>query len=322
MSVDGVVSFPGLRGARSARPVPASDDVAAFSTEDLGRRYRRQWALREATVSVPSGRVVALVGPNGAGKTTLLRLLAGLLVPSTGEVSSFGAPAQPADTASLARVAFVPQDKPLYEGFSVAEILRFGNALNPRWDGAWASRRLADLGIAQKSKIRTLSGGQRTQVALTLALAKRASLVLLDEPLADLDPLARHEVLGSLMSEVAERGTTIVLSSHILADLDRTCDWLIMVNAGRVLLSETIDSLSDAHFQVVGSLDLPNLIPDGVAIVNQVSAGRQVRALVRIDDETVCLPSWCEPTRPTLEDIVLAYMRGDRTSPPPQARPV
>ena len=199
---------------------------AALEASGLGKRYRRTWALRDCNLTVPRGRIAALVGPNGAGKTTLLHLAVGLLAPTTGSIRVLDQP--PGGPGLLAQVGFVAQDTPLYRDFSVAEHLTMGTKLNPRFDRALARGRLERLGIPLDRRVATLSGGQRAQVALALALAKGRELLLLDEPLAALDPLARREFLQALMGAVAEQDLTVVLSSHLLADLERVCDYLIV----------------------------------------------------------------------------------------------
>jgi ABC-2 type transport system ATP-binding protein len=211
--------------------------VNALETSGLGKRYRRRWALSECTVELPAGATAALVGPNGAGKTTLLNLVTGLLAPTTGHVRVFGRP------LDLTRVAFVAQDKPLYRRWSVADMLRFGAATNPRWDRGRAESLVRAHGIAHDQRVDRLSGGQRTLVALALAVGKRADLLVLDEPLAELDPLARVQVLQALR----ELETTVLLSSHVLADLAGTCDHLVLLGGGRVRLCGAVSDLLDPH---------------------------------------------------------------------------
>jgi ABC-type Na+ transport system ATPase subunit NatA len=194
----------------------------------LGKRYGRRWALADCTLAVPAGRVTGLVGPNGAGKTTLLQLAAGLLEPDSGTISVLGE--RPAGTpAQLGRLGFLAQDAPVYAGLSVAGHLRMGAWLNQDWDTGFARRRISDLGLNLRQRAGSLSGGQRAQLALTLAVAKRPELLLLDEPVASLDPLARREFLQNLMETVAEHGTSVVLSSHLIADIERVCDYLVVV---------------------------------------------------------------------------------------------
>ncbi|WP_327002687.1 ABC transporter ATP-binding protein [Dactylosporangium sp. NBC_01737] len=209
----------------------------ALETNALGKRYRQRWALRECTIELPAGASAAVVGPNGAGKSTLLNLVTGMLAPTTGTVRVFGRPLQ------LARVAFVAQDKPLYRRWSVSDLLRFGAATNPRWDHGRAESFLRAHDIPQRQRVDRLSGGQRTLVALALAVGKRADLVVLDEPLAELDPLARIHV----MEVVRRLEATVLVSSHILADLAEVCDHLILLGSGRVRLSGSFTELLDTH---------------------------------------------------------------------------
>jgi ABC-2 type transport system ATP-binding protein len=277
--------------------------MTVLTATGLGKRYRRNWALRDCSLTVPAGRVVALVGPNGAGKTTLLHLAVGLLSPTVGSVEVFGGPVG----RSLSRVAFLAQDKPLYDGFTVAEMLRFGRRLNPRWDEELATGRLAGLGIPLGRKVGKLSGGQKAQVALTVALAKRPDLLLLDEPLANLDPLARHEVMRGLMAAVAETGMTVVLSSHVVSDLENTCDWLVVLNGGRVQVSGPIDELLAAHRLLTGPAELADGVTSRLTTVDETRTERQATLLVR-DSSAALDPKWTV-RGVGLEELVLAYLR-------------
>jgi ABC-2 type transport system ATP-binding protein len=208
----------------------------------LGKRYRRAWALRDCTLEIPAGHVVALVGPNGAGKTTLLNLAVGLATPTTGAVTVLGGvPAGSPD--ALDRIAFVAQDAPLYKNLPVADMVQVARDLNCRWDQARAEKRLADLGIPAKKKVGQLSGGQKAQLALTIALARRPDLLILDEPLAALDPLARHDFMDSVLAAVAADGISVVLSSHVVAELERMANYLIVLSRGQVQLTGTVDDL-------------------------------------------------------------------------------
>jgi ABC-2 type transport system ATP-binding protein len=226
-----------------------------------------------------------------------------MLSPSEGEVRVFGRPVR----ESLERVAFLAQGKPLYQGFSVAEMLRFGRGLNPRWDDAMARRRLAELGIPLDRKVGRLSGGQRTQVALTVALAKCPDLLLLDEPLADLDPLARHDVMRGLMTAVAETGLTVLLSSHVVSELEGACDWLVVVNGGRVQISGDIDDLVAEHRLLTGPAESADALAARLPVISRGGAGRQATLLVR-DAAPLFDPRWT--SRPVnLEETVLAYLR-------------
>jgi ABC-2 type transport system ATP-binding protein len=267
-------------------------------------QFKGRWVLRRCSFAVPPGRVVGLVGPNGAGKTTLLRVLAGLLRPTEGEVRLNGR--DPAAPEGLPTVAFLAQSKPLYPRFTVDDTLRFCRELNPRFDEPFARDRLRRLDIPATQRVGRLSGGQRAQVALTLALAKRAELILLDEPMADLDPLGRNDVMRDLMAATAEYGLTVVLSSHVLADLEDSCDHLVMVQQGRVQLAGDVDDLRTAHLAVDGLREhAAALAPH--TVVQEGGSGRQATALLRLDGSFTD-PRWATRA-PSLEEIVLAYLR-------------
>jgi len=274
----------------------------------LAKRYRRKWALRDCSVAIPAGRVVALVGPNGAGKSTLLHLAVGLLRPTAGTVEVLGEPAGHS-VETRTKVAFLAQDKPLYDTFTVAEMLRFGRQLNRTWDQDFALARLAALDIPLDRRSGGLSGGQQAQVALTVALAKRPDLLLLDEPLANLDPLARHEVMRDLMTAVAETEMTVVLSSHVVSDLENTCDWLVVMNGGRVQLSGDIDDVLRSHRVLTGPAELAGGVAGRLPVVEDSRTERQATLLARTGPQAPTLdPRW--DTRPVnLEELVLAYLR-------------
>ncbi|MBB4909266.1 ABC transporter ATP-binding protein [Actinophytocola algeriensis] len=281
--------------------------TTALAATGLGKKYRRTWALKDCSLSVPEGRVVALVGPNGAGKTTLLHLVVGLLAPDQGDVTVLGSSA--GTTRTLSRVAFLAQDKPLYDGFSVADMLRFGARTNPGWDQDMAVRRLASLDIPLDRRVGKLSGGQQAQVALTVALAKRPELLVLDEPLANLDPLARHEVMRGLMAAVAESGMTVVLSSHVVSDLVDTCDWLVVLNGGRVQVSGDIEDLLAGHRLLTGPAELADGVAGRLAVVDDDRTDRQATLLVRTGEGRPPLdPRWTD-RGVNLEELVLAYLR-------------
>ena len=277
----------------------------ALSATDLGKRYGRKWALSNCTLDIPEGRVVGLVGPNGAGKTTLLQLAVGLLSPSAGSVSVLGQ--KPASSAEqLGQIGFVAQDTPVYTGLSIEAHLRMGAALNSTWDEQLASRRIQDLGLDPSQRAGRLSGGQRAQLALTLAIAKRPSLLLLDEPVASLDPLARREFLAILMEVVAEHHVSVILSSHLVADLERVCDYLVVLAASRVQVGGDIDELLSTHHRLVGTpRDLDNL-PETVHVIESSSTDRQTTVTVRSVDP-IMDPAWSVESL-TMEDLVLAYM--------------
>jgi ABC-2 type transport system ATP-binding protein len=271
----------------------------------LGKRYGRRWALADCTLTVPAGRVVGLVGPNGAGKTTLLQLAAGLLAPDSGTIEVLGE--RPAGTpAQLGRVGFVAQDTPVYAGLSVAGHLRMGAWLNPHWDSELAGRRIGQLGIDPRQRAGSLSGGQRAQLALTLAVAKRPELLLLDEPVASLDPLARREFLQSLMETVAEHGVSVVLSSHLITDIERVCDYLIVLVASQVRVAGETEALLATHRRLSGVGRDPRALPASWEVIEESHSGKQSVLLVRTE-EPVLDPAWTvKPV--SLEDLVLAYM--------------
>ncbi|HEY0521257.1 MAG TPA: ABC transporter ATP-binding protein [Ilumatobacteraceae bacterium] len=283
--------------------------TAALETTALGKKYGRRWALRDCTLSIPEGKVVGLVGPNGAGKTTLLKLAVGLLSPTTGSVNVLGAlPAD--DPAQLARVGFVAQDTPAYDRLSVANHLRMGAWLNPRWDNEMAEQRIEELGLDRRQRAGSLSGGQRAQLALTMAIAKRPEVLFLDEPVASLDPLARREFLQSLMEIVAVHGVSVVLSSHLVADLERVCDYLIVLVASNVQVCGDVAELLATHHRLTGPRRDIDTLPADHDVIEESHTDRQTTLLVRTDGP-ILDPAWTvKPV--TLEDLVLAYMSRSR----------
>jgi ABC-2 type transport system ATP-binding protein len=284
----------------------SAEERNALETVSLSKRYGTTWALQDCSFTLPAGRVGALVGPNGAGKTTLLHLAVGLLEPTSGSVRVFGSFPRAQAKEVLPRIGFVAQDHPLYGGFTVAEMHRLGRALNPRWDDEAARRRVERLGIPLDRRIRKLSGGQQAQVALGMALAKRPELVLLDEPLASLDPLARREFLRTLMDAVREHHLSVLLSSHIVADLERVCDYLIILSASRVQVAADIGEILRTH----ATLTVPRAEVDMVAAAHTVleaePSGQWTRLLVRLGDAAI-EPEWQQDAA-SLEAIVLAYL--------------
>jgi ABC-2 type transport system ATP-binding protein len=278
----------------------------AIETAGLGKRYKRAWALQDCTLHLPTGRIAALVGPNGAGKTTLLHLAVGLLAPDAGSVRVFGQDPR-SNTKALAEIGFVAQDTPLYRDFTAQELITMGGKLNRTWDAALARTRLSDLGIAPNLPVGKLSGGQRAQVALALALAKRPRLLLLDEPIAALDPLARHEFMQALMGAVADTGTTVLLSSHLLADLERACDYLIVLQTAHVQLSGPVEGLLEAHRTLVGPRTESDRVPGVAEVIRASSTDRQSTLLARTDGTVPADPAW-SVHEVTLEDLVLAYL--------------
>ena len=278
----------------------------------LGKAYRRTWALRDCTLAIPEGHVVGLVGPNGAGKTTLLRLATGMLMPTRGTITVLGErPA--AGPAQLARVGFVAQDTAVYARLTVADHLRLGAWLNPGWDDNLARQRIGQLALDPKQRAGSLSGGQRAQLALTLAMAKRPELLILDEPVASLDPLARREFLQGLMEAVAEQRLSVVLSSHLVADLERVCDYLVVLVASRVRVAGEVSDLLASHHRLSGPRRDPGSLPAGQEVITESHTDKQSSLLVRTDGP-VLDPAWAvKPV--SLEDLVLAYMSraGDDT---------
>ncbi|MFI6083940.1 ABC transporter ATP-binding protein [Streptomyces sp. NPDC051217] len=275
--------------------------TAAIEATGLGKRYRKKgrWALRDCSFRVPAGRVCALVGPNGAGKSTLLAQAAGLLPATEGSVRVLGE--RPADARD--RVAYVAQDKPLYGQLTIGETLRMGSELNPgRWDAETAERIVTEGRLDPAVRVRTLSGGQRTRVALALALGKRPELMLLDEPMADLDPLARHQLMGTLMAEAAEHDTTVVISSHILTELEGTCDYLLLVDGGHIRLGGETEDLLTAHRLLTGPVR--DLAPH--TVVESRTTGRRLTALIR--PEGPVDGDW-QTMEPSLEELLLAHLR-------------
>ncbi len=286
------------------------DNAPAIHTTGLGKRYGSIWALQDFSVSVPRGHVTALVGPNGAGKTTLLKLLAGLSAPSTGEAMVLGrAPQQSEDF--LASIGYLAQDVPLYKQLSTDDHLEIGAHLNRNWDAKGARARLAALRIPSDRPVATLSGGQRAQVGLSLVLAKRPQLLLLDEPMAALDPLARREFLASLSEAVADGDLSVIVSSHLLHDLERVCDHLILLAASRIQLCDGIDDVLATHRVLVGPRRSLSDIEPSLAVVKATQTARQTRRIVRVEGP-ILDPSW-EVDEVGLEDIILAYMGQDDT---------
>ena len=287
----------------STSTIPA----VALEASGLGKRYGRRAsaALDDCSFRLPAGRISALVGPNGAGKSTLLAIAAGLLRPSSGTLTVLGAaPGEARD-----RVAHLAQDKPLHLQLSIADTLRMGAELNPaRWDAKYAASIVEQGDLDPKTKVRGLSGGQRTRVALALALGKRPELMLLDEPMADLDPLARHEMMGTLMADAAERGTTVLMSSHIVSELADACDHLLLLGDGRIRLGGGIDDLLGAHTLVTGRGTAADLDPH--TVVESRATGRGLTALIRRDGP---LDDRWEAEQPSLEELLLAHLRSPAT---------
>jgi len=279
--------------------------TAVIEAQELGKRYGRRWALTDCTLAIPAGRVVGLVGPNGAGKTTLLHLAVGLLAPTSGSIEVLGGrPA--ANPAQLAKVGFVAQDSPTYAGLSVADHLRLGARLNPGWDAALARDRIERLGLDPARKAGKLSGGQRAQLALTLGIAKRPELLILDEPVAALDPLARREFLQGLMEATAEHELSVVLSSHLVSDLERVCDYLIVLVDSRVRVAGEVEELLASHHRLSGPRRDPTRLPTDQHVIAASHTDRQTTLIIRTH-APIHDPTWTIGQL-SLEDLVLAYM--------------
>ena len=279
--------------------------TAVLQTEGLGKMYKRVSALTDCTLDIPPGHVTGLVGPNGAGKTTLLHLASGLLEPTSGTIEVCGG--RPGSgAAQVAKVGFVAQESPVYSGLSVAEHLHLGAALNPAWDDALARRRIERLGLDPARPAGKLSGGQRAQLALTIGLAKRPELLILDEPVASLDPLARREFLQDLMEAVADGGLSVILSSHLVADLERVCDHLIVLVDSRVQLAGDVDDLLGTHHRLTGPRRDVASLPADQEVIAESHTDRQTTLIVRTDGP-IPDPTWTV-SELSLEDLVLAYM--------------
>jgi ABC-2 type transport system ATP-binding protein len=279
--------------------------TAVIRARALGKKYRQRWALSECTLDVPPGHVTGLVGPNGAGKSTLLNLAAGMLTPTSGSIEVCGG--RPGSgSAQMAKVGFVAQDAPAYAGLTVAEHLRLGAKLNPRWDNRMARDRIQRLGLAEGQRAGKLSGGQRAQLALTLGIAKRPELLILDEPVAALDPLARKEFMRELMAAVVEHELNVVLSTHLVSDLEFACDYLIVLVDSQVRVSGEVGFLLATHHRLVGPRRDPANLPANQRVIAASHTDRQTTLLVRTE-APIHDPSWAV-SKVGLEDLVLAYL--------------
>ena len=286
----------------------------AIAADRLGKRYGHVWGLRDCTFAVPAGSAVGLVGPNGAGKTTLLALTVGLLAPGEGQLAVFGEPARAHTAGTLAQVSYLAQDHPLYRGFTVAEMFHFGGSMNPGWDQELALNRMDVLGIPLRRKIKALSGGQQAQVALTMALAKRAPLLALDEPVASLDPIARLEFMRDVLAASADCGLTVIIASHVISELERFCDWLLVVNGGRLQLAGPVDDLLAGH----ALLTVPRRTPDSGLpgrVISRMDSDRHSTVLLAGDPARLAAGRQAEwragwhANPPGFEELILAYLR-------------
>ena len=281
-------------------------NMNVIEASGLGKRYGSTWALRECSLAVPAGHVAALVGPNGAGKTTLLNLAVGLAAPTAGGVTVLGG--LPAGSpAALDGIAFVAQDTPLYKNLSGGDMLHLTANLNRGFDQPYARARLAELGIPPKRKAGKLSGGQQAQLALTLALARRPRLLVLDEPMAMLDPVARHDFMASVLTAAAEDGVSVVLSSHVLAELERVADYLILLSRGRVQVAGDVEDLLATHRMLTGPAAEADRYT-GRPVVHVRRAEAQAHLLVRAAADDPVPPRW-EAHPVGLEELAMAYLR-------------
>ncbi len=281
-------------------------NMNVIETSGLGKRYGSTWALRECTLAIPAGHVAALVGPNGAGKTTLLKLATGLAEPTAGGITVLGG--LPAGSpAALDGIAFVAQDTPLYKNLSASDMLHLTRNLNRRFDQDYAEARLGELGIPLQRKAGRLSGGQQAQLALSLALARRPRLLVLDEPVAMLDPIARHDFMAIVLTAAADDGVSVVLSSHVLAELERVADYLILLSRGRVQVAGEVDGLLASHRMLTGPAAEAGKYAER-PVVHASRAKAQAHLLVRAAVEDPVPPGW-ESHPVGLEELAMAYLR-------------
>jgi ABC-2 type transport system ATP-binding protein len=284
--------------------------TVALRTAGLGKRYGHLWGLRDCTLTVPAGAIVGLVGPNGAGKTTLLEMVVGLLKPTVGQIEVFGHTAHGNTAETLARVGYVAQNHPLYPDFSVADMFHLGQAMNPNWDMGMARARMQALDIPLNRKVKNLSGGQQAQVSLAMALAKRAPLLVLDEPVASLDPIARLEFMREVMAQVAGGGPTVIIASHVVSELERLCDFLVVLTQGHVQLAGPVDDLLAEH----QLLTVPRLTPDAGlpgTPIHRTDSDRHSSVLLRTSPDAPAAPAHPDwQTEPVgFEQLVLAYLQ-------------
>jgi ABC-2 type transport system ATP-binding protein len=284
--------------------------VTVLRAHGLGKRYKRKWALTNCTLEIEAGHVTGLVGPNGAGKSTLLNISSGMLEPTTGTIEVCGG-LPGSGPEQLAKVGYVAQNTPVYAHLSIEDHLRLGAHLNPNWDTALATRRIERLGLDPKQHAGKLSGGQRAQLALTMGIAKRPELLLLDEPVAALDPLARREFLSDLMEAVAEHGLSVVLSSHLVNDLERVCDQLIVLVDSQVRIASDIEELIATHHRLTGPRRDLDTLPSDQHVISAKHTDRQTTVLVRTE-APILDPAWTV-AQLTLEDVVLEYMSNPAT---------
>jgi ABC-2 type transport system ATP-binding protein len=282
--------------------------VNVIETRELDKSYGSTKALRHCTIAIPEGHVVALVGPNGAGKSTLLNIAVGLTAPSAGDVTVLGG-AQPGSFAALDGIAFVAQDTPLYRNFAADDLIHLARNLNRRFDVRYAQQRLGELGVPLQQKAGKMSGGQQAQVALTLALARRPRLLVLDEPMAMLDPVARHDFMATVMTAVADEGVSVVLSSHVLAELERVADYVVLVSRGSIQMAGEVDDLLATHVMLVGPTSDTDRVTEHCAVVHMSRAASQAHLLIRSASPADSVPPGWQLEPLSLEELTLAYLR-------------
>jgi ABC-2 type transport system ATP-binding protein len=287
-----------------------SISTATIQTQGLGKRFGKRWALADCSLEIPEGRICALVGSNGAGKTTFLRMLAGLATPTAGTVGIFGQ--APADSREFLRsIGFLAQEIPLYRRWTAKDHLSMGAHLNPNWDDKLTRDRLRSLSIPLDQRVGTLSGGQRAQVALAMALGKRPRALLLDEPFAALDPLARRDFLSVLVEAVADGGLTVILSSHLVADLERICDHLVLIDKGELQIADEVEDILATHRMLTSPRRDTTTLERDHTVLRMETTAREIRAWVRLS-EPLHDPGW-QVAELSLEEIVLAHMGRDRS---------
>jgi ABC-2 type transport system ATP-binding protein len=270
-------------------------------------------ALNDCTLSVPSGCITALVGANGAGKTTLLNCAVGLLGPTTGEISVIDG-LRAGSPEARDQVAFVAQDAPLYKNLSVAEMLDLTENMNRIFDRHMAERRLADLGTLTQKKVGGLSLGQQAQISLTLALARHPKLLILDEPLARLDPIARHDFMRLVLDAALEEGVSVLFSSHVVSELEQVADHLIILTEGRVRIAESIEAFLDRHTILIGPVEELEDLRRQCVVLDVRRAGRQAQVLACWSGPRGPVPVGWEANDPQLEELVLAYLSRPATT--------